>query len=35
MHADDYAPVKEKATWFATFFLCIPVGFALGYITGV
>ena len=32
--ADDYAPVKTKARWFAIFYLCIPVGFALGYIVG-
>ncbi|KAF5833441.1 major facilitator superfamily domain-containing protein [Dunaliella salina] len=31
---DDYAPVEQKATWFAAFFLCIPAGFALGYISG-
>lgn len=28
--ADDYAPVAKKTQWFAMFFLCIPVGFALG-----
>lgn len=32
--ADDYAPAAVKASWFAAFYLCIPVGFALGYIVG-
>jgi MFS family permease len=32
--ADDYAPPAHKSTWFAVFYLCIPVGFALGYIVG-
>lgn len=32
--ADDYAPPKHKARWFATFYLCIPVGFAAGYVYG-
>mmetsp|Transcript_5787 Transcript_5787/g.10034 ORF Transcript_5787/g.10034 Transcript_5787/m.10034 type:complete len:512 (-) Transcript_5787:461-1996(-) len=31
---DDFAPVRMKAQWFAAFFLCIPVGFACGYIVG-
>eukprot|EP00878_Enallax_costatus_P013039 GHUV01013624.1.p1 GENE.GHUV01013624.1~~GHUV01013624.1.p1 ORF type:complete len:448 (+),score=74.60 GHUV01013624.1:1583-2926(+) len=31
---DDYAPPAHKARWFATFYLCIPVGFAAGYIYG-
>eukprot|EP00775_Hariotina_reticulata_P010079 gene10079-10234_t len=31
---DDYAPAEHKARWFATFYLCIPVGFAAGYIFG-
>ncbi|KAG2496928.1 hypothetical protein HYH03_004934 [Edaphochlamys debaryana] len=31
---DDYAPAAQKARWFAAFYLCIPVGFALGYIFG-
>eukprot|EP00879_Flechtneria_rotunda_P017725 GHRR01018581.1.p1 GENE.GHRR01018581.1~~GHRR01018581.1.p1 ORF type:complete len:498 (+),score=156.86 GHRR01018581.1:326-1819(+) len=31
---DDYAPAAQKASWFATFYLCIPVGFAAGYIYG-
>ncbi len=33
-HADDYAPPASKSKWFATFYLCIPVGFASGYIVG-
>lgn len=32
--ADDFAPPALKARWFALFYLCIPVGFALGYIMG-
>ncbi|KAF6255645.1 major facilitator superfamily domain-containing protein [Scenedesmus sp. NREL 46B-D3] len=31
---DDYAPPAAKARWFATFYLCIPTGFAAGYIYG-
>lgn len=31
---DDYAPPTHKAAWFAAFYLCIPVGFAFGYIFG-
>lgn len=31
---DDYAPPQQKARWFAAFYLCIPVGFAAGYIVG-
>ncbi|KAJ9522579.1 hypothetical protein QJQ45_019648, partial [Haematococcus lacustris] len=31
---DDRAPPLLKARWFAAFYLCIPVGFALGYIAG-
>mmetsp|Transcript_6270 Transcript_6270/g.13766 ORF Transcript_6270/g.13766 Transcript_6270/m.13766 type:complete len:518 (+) Transcript_6270:206-1759(+) len=31
---DDCAPAKNKTKWFAAFYLCIPVGFALGYIVG-
>ena len=35
LHAtDDYAPPEHKARWFATFYLCIPVGFAAGYVYG-
>jgi MFS family permease len=33
-HADDWAPPKAKSKWFPAFYLCIPVGFALGYIVG-
>ncbi|GAX75013.1 hypothetical protein CEUSTIGMA_g2459.t1 [Chlamydomonas eustigma] len=29
---DDWAPPKAKSQWFAAFYLCIPVGFAMGYI---
>jgi MFS family permease len=32
--ADDYAPPAHKAQWFAVFYLCIPVGFAAGYVYG-
>lgn len=31
---DDYAPTAHKARWLATFYLCVPVGFAFGYIYG-
>lgn len=31
---DDYAPPALKARWFALFYLCIPAGFALGYVYG-
>lgn len=31
---DDYAPQGRKASWLACFYLCIPVGFALGYLLG-
>jgi len=31
---DDYAPRGRKARWLACFYLCIPVGFALGYLLG-
>ncbi|KXZ51059.1 hypothetical protein GPECTOR_14g45 [Gonium pectorale] len=31
---DDFAPPAAKARWFAAFYLCIPVGFAAGYIFG-
>jgi predicted MFS family arabinose efflux permease len=31
---DDYAPREKKARWLAFFYLCIPVGFALGYLLG-
>ncbi|CAL8463948.1 g3483 [Coccomyxa elongata] len=31
---DDNAPPQSKTRWLATFYLCIPVGYALGYIFG-
>ncbi|EFJ49042.1 hypothetical protein VOLCADRAFT_59957 [Volvox carteri f. nagariensis] len=31
---DDFAPAAQKTRWFAAFYLCIPVGFAAGYIFG-
>ncbi|CAI5468764.1 unnamed protein product [Closterium sp. Yama58-4] len=31
---DDNAPPGKTAQWLATFYLCIPVGFALGYLYG-
>ncbi|KAL4434613.1 hypothetical protein ABPG77_002736 [Micractinium sp. CCAP 211/92] len=31
---DDQAPPQEKSLWLAALFLCIPVGFAAGYIYG-
>ncbi|CAI5522951.1 unnamed protein product, partial [Closterium sp. Naga37s-1] len=31
---DDNAPPAKTAQWLATFYLCIPVGFALGYLYG-
>ncbi len=31
---DDYAPPASKAKWFAFFYMCIPTGFALGYVYG-
>ncbi|KAI8476328.1 MAG: major facilitator superfamily domain-containing protein [Monoraphidium minutum] len=31
---DDYAPPEKKARWFAVFYLCIPTGYALGYVYG-
>ncbi|KAL4447478.1 hypothetical protein ABPG75_004697 [Micractinium tetrahymenae] len=31
---DDQAPPQEKSLWLAALFLCIPVGFATGYIYG-
>lgn len=33
-HADDNAPPERKSVWLASFYLCIPVGYALGYIYG-
>ena len=32
--ADDNAPAVAKTRWLATFYLCIPVGYALGYVFG-
>ncbi len=32
--ADDYAPPAAKTQWLAVFYLCIPTGYALGYIFG-
>lgn len=32
--ADDYAPPASKTKWLAIFYLCIPTGYALGYIFG-
>ena len=34
LHADDYAPPAAKTQWLAVFYLCIPTGYALGYIFG-
>ena len=28
------APAGAKSTWLAIFFMCIPSGIALGYVTG-
>lgn len=33
-NTDDNAPPESKSRWLATFYLCIPVGYALGYICG-
>lgn len=33
-HADDAAPKASKSRWLAVFYLCIPVGYAAGYILG-
>ena len=32
--ADDQAPPDRKTRWLATFYLCIPTGYAVGYIFG-
>lgn len=32
--ADDTAPPASKSRWLAVFYLCIPVGYAAGYILG-
>ena len=34
MAADDHAPKAQKTVWLAIFFLCVPAGYALGYIGG-
>lgn len=34
LSADDNAPPERKTLWLATFYLCMPVGYALGYIFG-
>ena len=31
---DDYAPPSRKTTWLATFYLCIPLGIAFGFMYG-
>ena len=31
---DDVAPAQKRASWISTFYLCIPCGFALGYVMG-
>ena len=31
---DDNAPAEKKTRWLATFYLCIPCGFALGFLYG-
>jgi hypothetical protein len=31
---NDMAPAGAKSTWLAIFFMCIPSGIALGYVTG-
>ena len=31
---DDLAPSHQKSLWLATLFLCMPSGFAMGYILG-
>lgn len=31
---DDVAPPEAKSRWLATFFLCMPAGFALGFLFG-
>ena len=34
MITDDNAPAASKTKWLAVFYLCIPTGYALGYIFG-
>ncbi|XP_054804327.1 probable sphingolipid transporter spinster homolog 2 isoform X2 [Prosopis cineraria] len=31
---DDNAPVAQKTAWLAIFYMCIPAGYALGYVFG-
>ncbi|XVE67376.1 hypothetical protein DITRI_Ditri08aG0155300 [Diplodiscus trichospermus] len=31
---DDNAPVTQKTAWLAIFYMCIPTGYALGYVYG-
>ncbi|KAK6916241.1 Major facilitator superfamily [Dillenia turbinata] len=31
---DDNAPVTQKTVWLGTFYMCIPSGYALGYVYG-
>ncbi|KAJ4716039.1 Major facilitator superfamily protein [Melia azedarach] len=31
---DDNAPVPQKTAWLAIFYMCIPTGYALGYVYG-
>ncbi|PNY10096.1 protein spinster 1-like [Trifolium pratense] len=31
---DDNAPTSQKTAWLATFYMCIPSGYALGYVYG-
>lgn len=31
---DDNAPVSQKTAWLAIFYMCIPAGYAIGYIYG-
>ena len=34
LSVDDNAPAERKTLWLATFYLCAPVGYAIGYIFG-
>ena len=34
MLADDHAPKERKTQWLAMLYLCVPAGYALGYIGG-
>ncbi|KAI4375578.1 hypothetical protein MLD38_013432 [Melastoma candidum] len=31
---DDNAPVSQKTAWLAAFYMCIPTGYAIGYVYG-